>query len=169
MSSYATSVQSGASAFKSLVFNKKFIIILFVVAIFIAVAFYVYNTYISPSMNPDYVPNKEFTDTSSTEESLADLYFFTAEWCPYSKKAKPIWSKVKNKFDGKKINNTSLRFIEIDGEKNEKEMENFENKFLNGKKIDGFPSIYLVKNDQVIEYEAKPNAEILKQFIESVL
>ena len=47
-------------------------------------------------------------------------------------------------------------------------MENFENKFLNGKKID-VSSIYLVKNDQVIEYEAKPNAEILKQFIESVL
>ena len=48
-------------------------------------------------------------------------------------------------------------------------MENFENNFLNGKKIDGFPSIYMVKNDQVIEYEAKPNTEILKKFIESVL
>ena len=48
-------------------------------------------------------------------------------------------------------------------------MENFENKYLNGKKIDGFPSIYMIKNDQVIEYEAKPNLEILKNFIESVV
>lgn len=161
------SVESSASALKSMIFNKKFIIILFVVTIFLAVAFYVYNTYISPRMDPDYVPNNEFTDKG--EEMACDLYLFTAEWCPYSKKTKPIWEKLKNKYDGKSINNTSLRFIEIDGEKNEKEMENFESKFLNGKKIEGFPSIYMVKNDQVIEYEAKPNFEILKQFIESVL
>ena len=166
MSTFA-SVESSASTLKSMVFNKKFIIILFVVTIFIAVAFYVYNTYISPQMDPDYVPNREFTDKG--EEEYSDLYMFTADWCPYSKKAKPIWEKVKGHYGGQKINNTNIRFIEIDGEKNEKEMENFESKFLNGKKIDGFPSIYMVKNDQVIEYEAKPNFEILKEFIESVL
>jgi len=160
-------VESGASTIKNMVFNKKFIIILFVISIFIAVAFYVYTTYISPQMDPDYVPNKEFTVKG--EDESADLYLFTADWCPYSKKAKPIWEKTKQQFNGKNINNTSLRFIELDGEKNEKEMENFENNFLNGKKIDGFPSIYMVKNDQVIEYEAKPNTEILKKFIESVL
>ena len=161
-------IESGATTIKSMIFNKKFIIILFVVTIFLAVAFYVYNTYISPKINPDFVPNREFTDTSE-DSGLADLYFFTADWCPYSKKAKPIWNKLKTQFDNKSIKNTKIRFLDIDGEKNEKEMENFENKFLNGKKIDGFPSIYMVKNDQVIEYEAKPNFEILKNFIESVL
>ena len=48
-------------------------------------------------------------------------------------------------------------------------MENFESKFLNGKKIDGYPSIYMVKEDQVIEYEAKPKLDTLKEFIDSVL
>lgn len=163
------SVESGASTIKNIIFNKKFIIILFVVTIFLAVAFYVYNTYIAPKIDPDYVPNREFTDTSSDSESAADLYFFSAKWCPYSKKAKPIWANLKKQFDNKSINNTKLRFIDIDEEKDEKEMENFETKFLNGKKIDGFPSIYMIKNDQVIEYEAKPNLEILKNFIESVL
>ena len=162
------SVESGASTLKNIIFNKKFIVILFVVTIFLAVAFYVYNTYIAPKIDPDYVPNREFTDTSSDGEA-ADLYFFSAKWCPYSKKAKPIWSNLKKQFDNKSINNTKLRFIDIDEEKDEKEMENFETKFLNGKKIDGFPSIYMIKNDQVIEYEAKPNLEILKNFIESVL
>lgn len=164
-----SSVESGASTLKNIIFNKKFIIILFVVTIFLAVAFYVYNTYISPKIDPDYIPNREFTDTSEDGELGADLYFFSTEWCPYSKKAKHIWLDLKKQFDNKTINNTKLRFIEIDGEKNEKDMENFETKYLNGKKIDGFPSIYMVKNDQVIEYEAKPNLEILKNFIESVL
>ena len=161
-------VETSASTIKNMIFNKKFVIILFVVSIFIAVAFYVYTTYISPQMDPDYVPNREFTDMGESDGN-ADLYFFSAEWCPYSKKARPIWNNIKKQYDGRAINNVNLRFVELDGEKDEKEMENFENKFLNGKKIDGFPSIYLVKNDQVIEYEAKPNAEILKQFIESVL
>ena len=160
-------VESSASTLKSMIFNKKFIIILFVVTIFIAVAFFVYNTYISPKIDPDYVPNKEFT--TKGEETPSDLYFFTAEWCPYSKKAKPIWEKLKKQYDVQSINNTRLRFLEVDGEKDEKDMENFESKYLNGKKIEGFPSIYMVKDDQVIEYEAKPNFEILKQFIESVL
>lgn len=170
MSSYATagmsSIQSGASALKSMVFNKKFIIILFVVTIFIAVAFFVYNQYIAPKMNPDFVPNKEFVKEG---EGLADLYFFNAEWCPYSKKARPIWDKLKKEYDGKNINNTVLRLIEVDGEKEDKKMENFESKFLNGKKIDGYPSIYMVKEDQVIEYEAKPKIDTLKEFIDSVL
>lgn len=170
MSSYAnasmSSIQSGASAIKNMVFNKKFIIILFVVTVFIAVAFFVYNQYIAPKMNPDFVPNKEFVKEG---ENVADLYFFNAEWCPYSKKTRPIWEKLKKEYDGKNINNTVLRLIEIDGEKEDKQMENFESKFLNGKKIDGYPSIYLVKEDQVIEYEAKPKLDTLKEFIESVL
>ena len=49
------SVESGTSTIKNIIFNKKFIIILFVVTIFLAVAFYVYNTYIAPKIDPDYV------------------------------------------------------------------------------------------------------------------
>ena len=48
-------------------------------------------------------------------------------------------------------------------------LEKFEDKYLNGKKIDGYPSIYMVKDSQVIEYEAKPDANTLTEFINSVL
>ena len=43
---------------KGLLFNKKFLIIMVVVVIFLAVAFYVYNTYVAPRINPDFVPNR---------------------------------------------------------------------------------------------------------------
>ena len=78
---------------KGLLFNKKFLIIMVVVVIFLAVAFYVYNTYVAPRINPDFVPNREFDDDGDTKE--ATLYFFSVDWCPYSKKAKPIWKKIK--------------------------------------------------------------------------
>ena len=45
---------------KSLFLNKKFLVIVFVVALFLGVALYVYNNYIAPRINPDFVPNREF-------------------------------------------------------------------------------------------------------------
>ena len=114
------------------------------------------------------MPNREFDDGEIKD---ATLYFFTVDWCPYSKKAKPIWKKVKKQFDGKEINHITLNFKEIDGEKQETELENFENEYLvpNDKKIDGYPSIWMVKGDQVIEYYAKPDVNSLTEFINSML
>ena len=65
-----------------------------IVVIFLGVAFYVYNTYIAPRINPDFVPNREFDDDDG-RPGIAELYLFAVDWCPYSKKAKPIWNTVK--------------------------------------------------------------------------
>ena len=151
---------------KGMLFNKKVIIILVVAAIFIGVAFWVYTTYIAPSIDPQYVPNREFTDETSNS---ANLYMFSVDWCPYSKKAKPIWKKLTSKYDGRDINGVNLTIKEIDGDKQANELESFETKYLDGKKIDGYPSIYMVKDDKVHEYDAKPNLETLTEFIQSVL
>ena len=151
---------------KGLLFNKKFLIILVVTAIFIGVAFWVYTTYVAPTIDPQYVPNREFTDETSNS---ADLYMFSVDWCPYSKKAKPVWKKLTDKYDGQEVNGVSLSVKEIDGDKQAQELENFESKYLDGKKIDGYPSIYMVKDDKVVEYEAKPKLDTLTEFIHSVL
>lgn len=151
---------------KGMLFNKKVIIILIVAAIFIGVAFWVYTTYIAPSIDPEYVPNREFTDETSNS---ANLYMFSVDWCPYSKQAKPIWKKLTSKYDGRDINGVSLSIKEIDGDKQATELESFETQYLDGKKIDGYPSIYMVKDNKVHEYDAKPNLETLTEFIQSVL
>lgn len=155
---------------KGLLFNRNFLIIMVVVAIFLGVAFYVYNTYIAPRINPDFVPNREFTADGDNAD-VATLYFFGVDWCPYSKKAKPHWEKVKSKFDGRTENNVTINFVEIDGEKQEKELENFENEYLtpNQKKIDGYPSIWMVKGSDVIEYDAKPNTKSLTEYIKAAV
>ena len=161
------SVNNGMNAVKGMLFNKKFIIILVVTAIFIGVAFWVYTTYVAPSINPDYVPNREFTDGEGS--NTADLFMFSVDWCPYSKAAKPVWKKLTEKYNGHEVNGTLLQVKEIDGDKQAQQLENFESKYLNGKKIDGYPSIYMVKDDKVVEYEAKPKLDTLKEFINSVL
>ena len=163
------SLSGSVDTVRGVLFNKKFLIIMVIVVIFLGVAFYVYNTYIAPRINPDFVPNREFT--TDGEIKNATLYFFTVDWCPYSKKAKPIWNKIKKQFDGKSINNITLSFAEIDGEKDEHQLESFENEYLapNDKKIDGYPSIWMVKGNQVVEFDAKPDKNSLTEFINAML
>ncbi len=168
MSKIMNNVKNSMGKFKNILSNKKFLLIMVLVVIFLAVAFYVYNNYVAPKINPDFVPNREFVTDEIKE---ATLYFFKVDWCPYSKKALPIWKKIAKEFHGKKINNIHLTLMSIDGEKDEKSLENFEKEYLapSNKKIDGYPSIWMIKGDDVIEYDAKPTVESLKEFINSIL
>jgi hypothetical protein len=162
---------------KALFLNKKFLVIIFVVALFLGVALYVYNNYIAPRINPDFVPNREF-DTGSgggadTSGKVAEIYFFSVEWCNHSKLAKPEWDSVKKDLDGTKLENShyTIKFIELDGDQNESEIDAFESEYLtpNGKKIDGYPSIWMVKGTDVYEFAAKPTYNSIKEFIEALV
>lgn len=153
-------------------YSKKFLIILATVSLFLGITFYVYSNYIAPKLNPDYVPNKEFIQQGSESEDgglgkLADIYLIHAKWCPYSKKVKPTWDQLKGEYDGKNINNYTLKFFDIDAEKEEKKLKDFETTY--NKQIDGYPTICIVKDNQVIEFEAKPNRDTLEEFINTVL
>jgi hypothetical protein len=154
-------------------FSKKLLLIMVIVVIFLGVAFYVYNTYVAPRINPDFVANREFDDNDGKDSKVttATLYLFSVDWCPFSKSAKGVWKELKDKYDGKEINNVTLRMKEIDGEKNEMEMEIFEKTYLTptNKKIDGYPSIWMVKGEDVIEFDQKPNIVDLSDMINQIL
>jgi len=151
----------------STVYNKKFFMIVILIAAFIALALYVYNTYVAPRLQPTFVPNREFVPEGDEAISSATIYFFSADWCPYSKKAKPIWNEVRTKYEGQKINGIILNFKEVDGDKQEADVTTFEEKYK--VKIDGYPTIYMVKGDQVVTYNAKVTAANLSEFITTAL
>lgn len=139
--------------------NKKMLIILFVTVIFIGLAFYVYRNHVAPRLEPEYVPNKEFTDTPQEKE--AELYFFYTEWCPHCKQAKPIMKQLQDEYENKRINNTRIIFRNIDCDKDEKTADEFN--------VEGYPTIKLLANGQVIEYDAKPNYDNLVEFLNTSL
>jgi hypothetical protein len=88
------------------------------------------------------------------------------------KKLWPIWDKVKADLDRKVFNGFQLSFVEIDGDKQEADLNYFEVEFLKSaekKKVDGYPSIYMIKGDQVYEFEAAPSEDNLKEFVKAVL
>lgn len=146
----------------NLLTNSRFWMILLAIIFFLILAGYVYRSYVSPMVDKEFIPNDEFPkkiDDSDGEEVI--IYMFTVEWCPHSKKALPIWEELKEKYSGEKYNGYLIKFIEIDGEENVDLTDKY--------KVEGFPTIKLIKGNQVIEYDAKPTKEHLEEFLSSTL
>jgi len=139
--------------------NKKNLLMMLVLLIFILISGYAYKVYVIPKLEPKFVANKEFVPKDSSEDAV--IMFFYTEWCPHCKKAKPIWGKLKEDYNQKVINNTKLSFKEIDCDK-EEEMANKYN-------IEGYPTIKLQKGNKIIEFDAKPEESSLIKFIDSSL
>jgi len=141
--------------------NKKILIVIGCSAIFICAAIFVFLTYVKPKLDKQYVANKEFTKTDSNVNNQADLYFFYTSWCPHCKSAKPTWEKLKQEVGNSQINGTTVKFIEIDCDEDPGTADKF--------KVKGYPTIKLVYKNQIIEYDAKPDLDTLKTFLEKSL
>lgn len=140
--------------------SKQFFIVLAVTAIFIAIAVTIYKKYIKKAINPEYVANKEFIPGPRQGEiPSVDLYFFYTDWCPHCKSAMPIWHKFKEKIGDKLIKDKKINFIKVNCEKEKALAEKYD--------IKGYPTIKLVDQNKVIEYDAKTDIDTLHQFINS--
>jgi len=136
--------------------NITIIIIVFV--LFIIAAVYTYRQYISPRLNKKYVANKEYAVAGEGTGSV-DLYYFYTVWCPHCKTATPIWHSFKNEIGDKKIKGVSVNFIEVDCDKEAELVSKFN--------VKGYPTIKMIKGNQVIEYDAKPDKDTLMEFLQT--
>lgn len=143
--------------------NKKMIAVMLLVAVFLGVAIWVYNTYVIPRLQKSYVPNKEYIEKQpGMNGNSADLYFFYTTWCPHCKTAKPEWDKFKEDLNTNgHSSGVNLNFIEVDCEKDPTTTEKF--------KVTGYPTIKIHYNNNTVEYDAKPELGTLHQFLDSVL
>ena len=157
----------------SLLSSSKFWMILVAILLFLFVAVFVYNKYVAGVLSPNYIANREFPvdmtegesgdgeGTSENSGSDVEIIIFTVEWCPHSKKAMPIWEELKEKYNGKQFNGHKLTFVEVNGEENPGMADKY--------KVEGYPTIKMLKDNQVIEYDAKPSVEHLTEFLNSTL
>jgi len=144
--------------------NNKFIIL--TIVLFCAVSVFLYFYYVSPQMKASYKPNSEkISKGDSSGDNTSELLFFFADWCPHCKAAKPIWNDLKAEYENKTINGYHVIFTEIDCSTETAEVDKMMNKY----NVEGYPTIKLLKDGQVIEYDAKPSKETLTQFLNTVL
>jgi hypothetical protein len=164
--SSATGSNSGSSETGGM---GKMILYAIVFALFIAVGYWAYTNYIAPMISAnanqkhgsskvdgDVEPSSSFDDAP-----VAELYLFKTDWCPHCKKAVPLFDSIKDEYESKLVNGYRVLFKVVDCERE----PNVADKF----KIEGYPTIKLVKDNQVIEYDAKPDKENLVQFLNTVI
>jgi thiol-disulfide isomerase/thioredoxin len=112
-----------------------------------------------------YKPNKEHLSNNPNEGKSAELLFFYADWCPHCKTAKPIWNDIKADYENKTIHGYHVIFTEINCSEETAEVD----KMMNQYSVEGYPTIKLLKDGQIVEYDAKPSKENLTQFLNTVL
>jgi thiol-disulfide isomerase/thioredoxin len=142
------------------------IIIFIVVLIFIFVGYTAYKQYTVNSTN--FYANRENMPNGkgqTTSNNTATLMLFYVDWCPHCKTAKPEWDALKTEYENKTVNGYTIVFEEhnctVEGPEVEKLMDKY--------KIEGYPTIKLIKDNQVIEYDAKPTKSTMEQFLNTVL
>jgi thiol-disulfide isomerase/thioredoxin len=141
------------------------IVIFILFAVIIGVVLYYAYNYLTKKFKVGYKENSEHIPVDGMSSNEAEILLFSTTWCPHCKSAKPIWEEVKNEYKGKTVNGYTIIFTEVDCTNESPEVT----KMMDRYKIEGFPTIKLIKNGQVIEFDAKVSKENLEKFINTAV
>lgn len=160
MTSFIKLISSYLPSFTSYPSKQTLAIVIGSVLLIIAILWY-YNKYINRAIKRDDVENIVNQDGLKQ----AELILFSVDWCPHCKTAKPIWEELKTEYENKTINGYTVLFTDVNCTTETPEIE----KMIATYKIEGYPTIKLLKDGKVIEYDAKPSKSTLTEFLNSVL
>lgn len=150
-----------SNIFGNLKMNTTTILLVLAVIFFIILAVYYYFYHFSPRFNI----TENYENNSKSNQKVAEVLFFYTDWCPHCKVAKPVWSEIETEYENKTINGYKLIFTSVNCTNETQEIDEMLNKY----KIEGYPTIKLLKDDQIIEYDAKVNKDTMKQFLNTVI
>ncbi len=83
-----------------------------------------------------------------------DIILFKADWCGHCIKLKPIWEKVKEKFNNK------FNFITYDADKNTELFEKYQ--------VDAFPTIIIQDGEHKKEYDGPRDINSLESLFNNL-
>jgi thiol-disulfide isomerase/thioredoxin len=172
VSSAAASVTESASSTMSSLSSalsgnaKNIIIVLVIVAALGGIIYYLIANDMIPGLNKFFSSSQGVTPApdgiGANDDNIAQIYLFKVDWCPHCKQAKPIFDEVEKNLNGGLVNEKySVVFKTVDCEAEPEMADKF--------KIEGYPTIKLVKDGEVIEFDAKPEADKINEFLKTVL
>lgn len=136
---------------------EKLLVTVFVFLIFAFAGYYGYNWYAR-----SIVENLSATDMANNNRRISEakIMFFSADWCPHCKKAKPEWDKFSSNFNGKELGYYKIFTEPID-------CTDGENRQIQEYSIDGYPTVILIKDGKRVNYSGRITEANLQQFVES--
>jgi thiol-disulfide isomerase/thioredoxin len=144
-------------------FSWKTILLVVFILLLVIIAYYTYKAYVNNKTS--FKANRENIPKDQNSNKTANLMLFYVDWCPHCKTAKPEWDSLKTEYEGKNINGYNLMFTEYNCTNESEEVSQLMDKY----NIEGYPTIKLVKDNQIIEYDAKPTKSTMEQFLNTVL
>ena len=153
--------------FKNLIeYIKKYNTSLFYISLFVvilvSIALYISFKVKNKNGIDKMVELDELGDSNSINESgkTATVYMFSTDWCPICNHAQPEWNKFEREIK-KKYDFVNPKMIDCEDIKNQKLVKKYD--------IKGYPTIKLVYNNKVHDYEARVNKERLEQFVTEII
>lgn len=101
------------------------------------------------------------TNSPDTVTKQCEMIYFYTTWCPYCKRARPEWDAFKEDWKNKKINGYLITFTEVDCDINETTANKYD--------VKSYPTIKLIKEGQVYDFDARPTSDTLTQFAITML
>ena len=147
-------------------FNKftkpyvHYIFILSMVLLFTYAGYYGYSKYKEQFEG-------RFSDVANANQNngVATIFMFHVNWCPHCKKAMPEWEKFIEKYDSKEINGYKIKCVDIDCTKESSDITSAIQKY----NIESYPTIKMLRGEEVIEFDSKITDNTLGQFVETML
>lgn len=134
-------------------------LILFLLFIFMLATYFAYIWYIENKLQ------KKKTDdiaNANRRGKNAELYFFSVDWCPHCKTAKPEWAKFVADYDGNEINGFIIKCNTINATNDEDpEISTLVQKFG----VEHYPTLKMVVDEKIIEFQGKIVEASLVKFI----
>jgi thiol-disulfide isomerase/thioredoxin len=136
-------------------FKYSLIIFIIIGIIFVGIYFLYYN-----KIKESFKTNNEINYNSENDKKEAKVCFFYVDWCPHCKTALPEWNKFKDEMNGTHIKDYKIHCVEYNCTSESAEITKLINKY----NIEGYPTIKLIKDNEVYDFDAKPTYNYLKQF-----
>jgi hypothetical protein len=93
------------------------------------------------------------------------ILFFHVDWCPHCKKALPAWNTFSQQFNGKEVNGYVVKCVDMDCTTESSDIA----RAINTYKIESYPTIKMLKDQQTIEFDSKITTSSLEQFVNTML
>jgi len=136
---------------------------LLLVILLIGVAMYVYSTSKSSKSQLTDIPN------ANGRSGEVVVMIFTVDWCPHCKKAKDPWNTFVEGYHNKTFNNYTVKCVEYNLSEVDGVVDEVAKSASAKYKVEGYPTIKMVKDGQVIEFDAKVTTYSLQKFLEDMV
>jgi thiol-disulfide isomerase/thioredoxin len=137
-----------------------YLITFVVFIIFWVAANYAYNKYFKTSVNKF----KDVANANRTNKE-ATILFFNVDWCPHCKTALPEWNTFKSKNNETEINGYLIKCVDMNCTDETSDVT----RAINEYKIESYPTVKMLRDGQIIEFDSKISNSALESFVTTML